>query len=653
MKRLSLTICAFLLAASGAFAQTRTGPVEWSQINSAPITASGSTIARTLADRAADVVNVKDFGALGNGVADDTTAILAAKTYALTLGHPSVVYFPAGAYHISAAIPITTSAAQGVHLRGESSGSVIITQTADADGFQVSLTNYGGTYSTGAFSATGLTLRMGATSSTRTALSVTTTATTGTVGVPLVIDDVVLASPTSSSLWGVGINVGEISNVAYLSRISSVYNGTAAGTAVSINGNATSYSSSVFLKDSTFISGNIGLSLGNYLQGVHVSNQNTINTLYSVKSIPTAGVNVEIQISGSYLFGKFLLSPSGAASLNSVKLTDTYFDAGNLSASDLHVSIVGVPIATLIGNTFNGMVSAVANTVGLNIDGAGFNQIVSGNTFQAYGNGGIGVKLGASTSSIHLNGNVFKNNSTDVADSGSANTFVATTDSGGVFQMYGITGSIPTAAAPFNGPISSTGLITGAGVNTTAGLTFQGGSNVAGSIYTDANWGALIKGRSGSTADVAIQASGGTIGLEMNGSGNLIAPALATAGTIAGSMCATSAGVLLYESGASSCTISLASLKNINGPEPASDAWRALSALKPISFTMKPREGEQVDLHPRLGFTAENAQKADPRLATYDGNGKLQGYDPNGVLALLVATVQQQQREINGLKRHH
>ncbi|AUR96934.1 pectin lyase fold/virulence factor [Vibrio phage 1.253.O._10N.286.45.B12] len=56
------------------------------------VTADGSTTARSLSERFADVVNVKDFGAVGDGVADDRAAIQSAIDYAVPKGIN--IFFP-------------------------------------------------------------------------------------------------------------------------------------------------------------------------------------------------------------------------------------------------------------------------------------------------------------------------------------------------------------------------------------------------------------------------------------------------------------------------------------------------------------------------------------------------------------------------------
>lgn len=60
--------------------------------------AGTGAVARTAQAKSRDFVSVKDFGAVGNGVANDTTAIQAAITAS------NSVYFPAGSYLITAAI---------------------------------------------------------------------------------------------------------------------------------------------------------------------------------------------------------------------------------------------------------------------------------------------------------------------------------------------------------------------------------------------------------------------------------------------------------------------------------------------------------------------------------------------------------------------
>ena len=64
------------------------------------VVATGSTEPRSLSDRFADTVNVKDFGAVGDGVTDDTAAIQAAIDYAGINGK-GAVQFAASTYSVN------------------------------------------------------------------------------------------------------------------------------------------------------------------------------------------------------------------------------------------------------------------------------------------------------------------------------------------------------------------------------------------------------------------------------------------------------------------------------------------------------------------------------------------------------------------------
>lgn len=84
--------------------------------------AGTSAVARTVESKLRDVVSVKDFGAVGNGVADDTAAIQAAINYAAPLGRS--VYIPSGVYLITAlTIPIVAGQHIGVEIFGEGMNS--------------------------------------------------------------------------------------------------------------------------------------------------------------------------------------------------------------------------------------------------------------------------------------------------------------------------------------------------------------------------------------------------------------------------------------------------------------------------------------------------------------------------------------------------
>jgi hypothetical protein len=85
---------------------------------------TGAT-ARTVDSKLKEVVSVKDFGAVGNGVADDTDAISAALGALVTRGG-GTLFFPTGTYLINAGIPLVGK----VHYKGEGREASIIRQTS-------------------------------------------------------------------------------------------------------------------------------------------------------------------------------------------------------------------------------------------------------------------------------------------------------------------------------------------------------------------------------------------------------------------------------------------------------------------------------------------------------------------------------------------
>jgi hypothetical protein len=101
------------------------------------IVSTGSTTPRSLQDRFAEWRNVKDFGAVGDGVTDDTAAIQAAQN-AITSAIGGVLYFPPGRYKTSGPIVINR---HGVIVQGcgrgqnNAIGSQVVT-SGNHDGFQ-------------------------------------------------------------------------------------------------------------------------------------------------------------------------------------------------------------------------------------------------------------------------------------------------------------------------------------------------------------------------------------------------------------------------------------------------------------------------------------------------------------------------------------
>ena len=91
-------------------------------------TATGSTEPRDLRDRFADVVNIKDYGAKGDGTTDDTTAVVA------MMNDVGYAFIPAGTYRVGGSVELDYPLyfAPGAAFTVNANDTIVIRNTIDS-----------------------------------------------------------------------------------------------------------------------------------------------------------------------------------------------------------------------------------------------------------------------------------------------------------------------------------------------------------------------------------------------------------------------------------------------------------------------------------------------------------------------------------------
>jgi hypothetical protein len=113
-----------ILTAAGTGAVRAASPLT-APVSTSTVITTGAATTRTLADRFADVISVRDTGAVGDGVTDDTANIQAAINLAASKTPARTVFFPAGTYLLASRLLILANTSR-LTLRGEPGASILM-----------------------------------------------------------------------------------------------------------------------------------------------------------------------------------------------------------------------------------------------------------------------------------------------------------------------------------------------------------------------------------------------------------------------------------------------------------------------------------------------------------------------------------------------
>lgn len=140
-------------------------------------------------------------------------------------------------------------------------------------------------------------------------------------------------------------------------------------------------------------------------------------------------------------------------------------------------------------------------------------------------------------------------------------------------------------------------------------------------------------------------------GLNVSGSGVFMSGLTSDATFTDNTLCDTTAtGAIHFGSGTLGICLGTSSLRYKNPVGPVSDGLAQIMALKPENFFYKKGYGDS-GAKEQYGFYAEDVIQVLPKLTGLDKDGKPNTVDMLGMIPVLTKAIQEQQSEINALKR--
>lgn len=374
------------------------------------IQAGVGAVTRSVQDKLREHVSVKDFGAVGDGITDDTAAFQACLNYWQTSGNP--IRVPAGQYLISA--PLTATGPEGTSfvMVGEFCDTTEIVMNTGGDGLSVSVSGSWWGELTGVKSA-GVRISHIRFSTNNanvgTGLKITGDAVQGRPRVPVILEYMQFnSSGGTDKSWATMTDILDAGMVlAHGCKWTASTTNSTVG--LSLRGTAQANSPVHYkITSCEFTYGGRQIELGNFVEGVYVTGCTLVVGDYGVYWSPSQGE------SGLHIANCHMASKVACVYLNNVfdfNITGNLFfrSGGNSNHYTIHVQNGGA--FTISGNVFKGgNASGGTGVYGINVQSTVNDEkrggSISGNSFHDYPS--QGVWLGANSYYVAVNSNSYR-----------------------------------------------------------------------------------------------------------------------------------------------------------------------------------------------------------------------------------------------------
>jgi hypothetical protein len=357
-------------------------------------------------------VNVKSYGAKGDGTTDDTAAVTAAFNAVQTTG--GMLFFPPGRYQLAANIPVTLGAGATISVFGAGQD---ITELVWAGGGGLTINLPGETNSVHIRDMTFATGTNGA-GSVGLALNLTIASVSFPNSPQSDVTNVTFVGSDGALLthyWGTCISLSKLTQVAFTNVLCLGHTDTGpyATTGIGVYLTATSAVPGVVYNfdGCTFNNLGTGLNYGTWIQGVAMMNCNFTGCGSGI-SVPSGTGETQLSVANSQFnctTGIYL-----QLAIFAVQVVSSLFIIPPAGAA---MQLAGTAQLTVLGNSFG--VSDAANTTGTGIvvsSGAQLGGTIVGNSF--YDVPGTCINLAAGSGAVLMGSNVFVGCPTPIADSG-------------------------------------------------------------------------------------------------------------------------------------------------------------------------------------------------------------------------------------------